>query len=89
MVGLPRDFLAESILKRFHKEVGKIENDTRELETATGNVSNRILLRGNRPLVESVRELARGASATELDADFYYCTTGVKVVARLAEVVTQ
>jgi CubicO group peptidase (beta-lactamase class C family) len=89
MSGLPGDFLAESMLKRFRKGVGKVENDAKEVKVTKGNSSSGILPRGNRSLAESVRELARGGLATEPGAEFHYCTMGFNVAARVAEAVTQ
>ena len=87
MSGLPGDFLAESMLKRFRKGAGKAQNDIKVDGTEKkGNSGTRFLAGGNRSLADSVRELAKGGLATEPGAEFHYCTMGFNVVARVAEV---
>lgn len=86
MSGLPGDFLAESMIRRFRKGVGKVENNAKPQEIVSSNANTGFFPRGNRSLVESVRELARGGLATEPGAEFHYCTMGFNVAARVAEV---
>jgi CubicO group peptidase (beta-lactamase class C family) len=89
MSGLPGDFLAESMLKRFRKGAGKAQDDLKSNEIDKGNSGTRFLSGGNRSLADSVREMAKGGLATEPGAEFHYCTMGFNVAARVAEVVTK
>jgi CubicO group peptidase (beta-lactamase class C family) len=86
MSGLPGDFLAESLLKRMRKGVGKAEDDKRGNKIEKGNSGARFTSSVNRSLADSVRELAKGGLATEPGAEFHYCTMGFNVAARVAEV---
>ena len=84
MSGLPGDFLAESLLKRLRKGVGKDPDEVEEKEK--GNAEAGFFSRRNRSLAESVRGLAEGGLATEPGTEFHYCTMGFNVAARVAEV---
>ncbi len=86
MSGLPGDFLAESMLKRFRKGAGKAQDDNRANEIEKRNSGARFPSSLNRSLTDSVRELAKGGLATEPGAEFHYCTMGFNVAARVAEV---
>ena len=86
MSGLPGDFLAESMLKRFRKGAGKAEDDVKGKEIEKGISGTRFLSGANRSLADSVRELAKAGLATEPGAEFHYCTMGFNVAARVAEV---
>jgi CubicO group peptidase (beta-lactamase class C family) len=86
MSGLPGDFLAESMLKRFRKGAGKAQDEAKENENEKGISGTRFLPGGNRSLADSVREMAKGGLATEPGAEFHYCTMGFNVAARVAEV---
>jgi CubicO group peptidase (beta-lactamase class C family) len=86
MSGLPGDFLAESMLKRFRKGVGKAQDEVKGNDMEKQNSDTRFLTGSNRSLADSVRELARGGLITEPGAEFHYCTMGFNVAARVAEV---
>ena len=59
MSGLPGDFLAESMLKRFRKGAGKVQDEAKENENEKGSSGTRFLSGSNRSLADSVRELAK------------------------------
>jgi CubicO group peptidase (beta-lactamase class C family) len=86
MSGLPGDFLAESMLKRFRKGVGKARDEAKENKKEQETSGTRFLSGGNRSLADSVRELANGGLATQPGVEFHYCTMGFNVAARVAEV---
>ena len=86
MSGLPGDFLAESMLKRFRRGASKAQDEAKENENEKGISGVRFLSVGNRSLADSVRDQAKGGLATQPGTEFHYCTMGFNVAARVAEV---
>jgi CubicO group peptidase (beta-lactamase class C family) len=89
MSGSSGDFLAESLLKRLRKGVGKAEEELKGAAREKGSTRTWFSASGKTSLAESVRKLAKGGLATEPGTEFHYCTMGFNVAARVAETATK
>src|SRR5262249_53515768 len=89
--GLPGDLLVGSILRRLRGRGGKAEgaDPGKGVVEDMKNARAPFFSSRNRSLAESVRALAEGGLATQPRAGFHYCTMGLYVAARVAEVAAQ